>query len=119
MTKRCYIDMNNNVAECSGANVFMQKNNTLYTPPRGHIMPGITRETVLEICKNEEIPVKEQHFDLRTFKQAEAAFFTGTAAEIVGLNSIDDYLFPLKWETSMGYRLMKQYKNEVLDIRKK
>ncbi|RKF04017.1 branched-chain amino acid aminotransferase [Tenacibaculum lutimaris] len=113
------LDMNGNVAECSGANVFMQKDGKLYTPPRGHIMAGITRATVIDLCKEEGIPVEEKHFTLEELKQADACFFTGTAAEVVGLQSLDDYQFPLAWEKSHGHKLMKLYKDEVLGLRQK
>ncbi|EDP96664.1 branched-chain amino acid transaminase [Kordia algicida OT-1] len=113
------LDMNGNVAECSGANVFMEKNGKLYTPKRGHIMAGITRSTIIEICKEEGFSVEEKHFTLAELKQADSAFFTGTAAEVVGLKSLDDYHFPLSWEASLGYKLMKLYQKEVLCERSK
>ncbi|WP_299096564.1 branched-chain amino acid transaminase [uncultured Winogradskyella sp.] len=112
------LDMNGYVAECSGANVFIEKDNVLFTPPKGNIMPGITRQTVIDICKEEGIEVVEKYFTLDELKKADNAFFTGTAAEVVGLQSIDDYQFPKKWETTHGYNLMHLYKNEVLETRK-
>lgn len=113
------LDINGNVAECSGANVFMEKEGRLYTPPKGHIMAGITRATVIDLCKEEGIPVEEKHFTVDELKQADACFFTGTAAEVVGLKSLDEYKFPLDWKESHGYRLMKLYKDEVLGLRQK
>ncbi len=113
------LDMNGNVAECSGANIFMEKEGKLYTPPRGHIMAGITRATVIELCEEEGIFVEEKHFSLEELKNADACFFTGTAAEVVGLQSLDDYQFPLAWEKSQGYKLMKVYKAEVVGLRQK
>src|SRR5205085_3759766 len=56
------LDMNGFVAECSGSNVFMEKDNVLYTPTLGNILPGITRKTVMEICHELDIQVKEQQF---------------------------------------------------------
>lgn len=113
------LDMNGNVAECSGANIFMQKEGKLYTPPRGHIMAGITRATIIEICQEEGIPVEEKFFTLEELKSADACFFTGTAAEVVGLQSLDEYEFPMKWEETHGFELMKLYKAEVLGQRVK
>ena len=113
------LDMNGNVAECSGANVFMQKDGKLYTPPRGHIMAGITRATIIEICQEEGIPLEEKFFTLEELKSADACFFTGTAAELVGLQSLDEYEFPMKWEETHGYQLMKLYQAEVLGQRVK
>ena len=112
------LDINNNVAECSGANIFIEKDGKLYTPLKGHIMPGITRTTIIELCTEVGIPVEEKHFSLNEMKQADSAFFTGTAAEVVGLQSLDDYHFPMSWEESLGYQLMYLYKQEVLGNRK-
>jgi branched-chain amino acid aminotransferase len=112
------LDMYGNVAECSGANVFMEKDGKLYTPKKGSIMPGITRSTILDICKEEGFQVEEKHFKMEELKQADSAFFTGTAAEVVGLQSLDDYQFPLEWSQSLGKRLMHLYKQEVLCERK-
>ncbi|MBJ7879573.1 branched-chain amino acid transaminase [Gelidibacter salicanalis] len=112
------LDMYGNVAECSGANIFMEKDGKLFTPKKGSIMAGITRSTILEICKEEGIPVEERHFKLDELKQADSSFFTGTAAEVVGLKSLDDYEFPLQWTDSLGHKLMKLYQQEVLGQRK-
>ena len=71
-----------------------------------------------EICEQENIPVSETHFKIDDLKQADSAFFTGTAAEVAGLGSIDDYEFPLEWEQSLGYKLSKLYSLEVLGERK-
>ncbi len=113
------LDMNGYVAECSGANVFMEKDNKLYTPPKGNIMPGITRSTIIEMCKEENISVEEKLFTLEEFKEADSAFFTGTAAEVIGLKSIDEYVFPKDWKPSIGFQLMRLYKEEVLGKRHK
>ena len=111
------LDMNNKVAEASGANIFMQKDGVLYTPPKGHIMAGITRSVIIDICEQEGIPVKEEFFELEDLKQADSAFFTGTAAEVAGIESIDEYKFPVQWTDSLGAQLAELYKKEVLNER--
>ncbi len=103
------LDHTNHVAESSGGNVFMQKDGKLYTPTKGSIMPGITRQTVLELCTELNIEVKEKAFNLNELKNADGAFFTGTAAEIAGIQSLDDYTFPLEWEESFGHTLSRAY----------
>ena len=113
------LDINNNVAECSGANVFIEKDGKLYTPPKGHIMPGITRTTIIELCQEMNIPIEEKYFSIAEMKQADSAFFTGTAAEVVGLKTLDEYNFPKPWEETLGYKLMHLYKQEVLGERNK
>ena len=108
------LDMNEQVAESSGANVFIEINGRLITPAIGHIMPGITRATIIEICNREGIPVEERSISLEEFKTADSAFFTGTAAEVIGLQSIDDYTFSKAWIDSIGFQLMHLYTSEVL-----
>lgn len=101
------------VAESSGANIFYEKNGILYTPPRGSILPGITRATVLEICKDLDIPVMERHFTPAEMKGADAGFFCGTAAEIAALASLDNIPFTKKWEDSLSYKIQMAYRELV------
>jgi len=110
------LDMHGDVAECSGANIFVEKDNALFTPKRGHIMPGITRTTIIELCAREGIKIEERQFKLDELKNADSAFFTGTAAEVIGLASIDDYTFPKAWESTLGHQLMHLYQREVLGL---
>jgi branched-chain amino acid aminotransferase len=108
-------DMNGYVAEGPGANVFFEKNGKLYTPPTGNILPGITRATVIEICKDMNIPVEERLFTTDELKQADSAFFCGTAAEVIGWQSFDEAVFPAKWENTIGRRIQQAYKNRVTE----
>src|SRR5450432_4272747 len=71
-------DMNGFVAEGPGANMFYEKDGKLFTPCTGNILPGITRATVLEICNELGIEVKEKQITTDEVKQADAAFFCGT-----------------------------------------
>lgn len=103
------LDLHERVAEGSGANFFMEKDGVLYTPPVGHIMPGITRATILELCQEADIPVVEKHFYLDEVKQADSAFFVGTAAEVAGIGQLDEYTFPMDWNQSLGHRLAERY----------
>ena len=107
------LDVNNNVAEGPGANFFYEKNRTLYTCPLGNILPGITRATVLEMAKELEIKVVEKHFAINEVRNADSAFFTGTAAEIAPIGSLDKKPFPLLWSESLGYELSRLYQKKV------
>ncbi|WP_240348222.1 branched-chain amino acid transaminase [Longitalea arenae] len=108
-------DMNGYVAEGPGANVFFEKNGKLVTPPAGNILPGITRATVIEICQVLNIPVEERLFTTDELKQADAAFFCGTAAEVIGWQSYDEVTFPAKWENTIGRRIQLAYKDRVTE----
>ena len=108
-------DMNGFVAEAPGANVFFEKDGKLFTPPAGNILPGITRATVLELCKELNITCEEKLFTTSEMKNADAAFFCGTAAEIVGFESLDDVKFPMSWEDSVSRLIRDAYKDRVVE----
>ncbi|MFT5601818.1 MAG: branched-chain amino acid aminotransferase [Flavobacteriales bacterium] len=107
------LDMNSNVAEGPGANFFYEKNEVLYTAPLGNILAGITRQTVFEMAEKLEYKVVEKFFTPEEVYNSDGAFFTGTAAEIAGINSLDKNKFNLDWEDTMGYQLSRMYKKRV------
>lgn len=109
------LDENGNVAESSGANVFYEKDGKLFTPAKGNILPGITRATVFEICKELGIPTEEKFFKPEEMQGAEAGFFCGTAAEIVALDSLDNVPFNLSWENSLSSKVQQAYRHLVLE----
>ncbi|MFN6087105.1 MAG: branched-chain amino acid transaminase [Fluviicola sp.] len=106
-------DANGFVAEGPGANFFYEKDGVLYTPQLGNILSGITRQTVLELAKELDIPVVEKQFYPEDLKTADLAFFCGTAAEVIGIQQIDDRIFPMKWEDSTSYMIQLKYKQRV------
>ncbi|MBX2965535.1 MAG: branched-chain amino acid transaminase [Cyclobacteriaceae bacterium] len=109
------LDMNGNVAEAPGANFFFEKDGALYTPPLGHILPGITRQTVINICRELDIPVQEKHFTPQELHHADSAFLCGTAAEVIGIESIDARPFTKNWKDSLGSIIQEAYKSQVLE----
>jgi branched-chain amino acid aminotransferase len=78
------------VAEGSGENVFLVRNGVLTTPTiASAILPGITRDSILEIAKDLGIETSEEQIPREALYIAEEVFFTGTAAEITPITSID------------------------------
>ncbi len=81
---------NGTVAEGSGQNIFIYKNNQLLTPPiETGALGGITRKMVMEIAHHIDIPVVEQDLSPADLIASDEIFFTGTATEIVGVVSVD------------------------------
>ncbi|SHF12992.1 branched-chain amino acid transaminase [Pedobacter caeni] len=109
------LDMNGNIAEAPGANIFIEKNGRLYTPPLGNILAGITRATVIELCRILDIELIEKHLTVNDLKHADSAFFCGTATEIAGIATIDEYQFPVRWNDSVGATIQRTYKCLVLE----
>jgi len=109
------LDEHGNIAQGPGANIFVEKKGRLYTPPLGNILPGVTRATVLELCRILDIEVVEKHLTVKDLKNTDSAFFCGTATEIAGIASIEEYKFPLRWADSIGATIQRSYKSLVLE----
>ena len=78
------------VSEGSGENIFVARDGRLLTPPLGaSALPGITRDTVLKLARDLGVEVVEQAIPREMLYLADEAFFTGTAAEITPLRSVD------------------------------
>jgi len=84
------LDCNGNVAECTGENLFMVKNNILVAPPADNTLKGITRDSIMCIAKDRGISVKEKFFKKDELYAADEAFLTGTAAEVTPIREIDN-----------------------------
>ena len=84
------LDRNGFVSEGSGENIFAVRNGSVITPPLAHAgLSGITRDSVLAVCRDLEIPVSEQAIPREMLYIADEVFFTGTAAEVTPIRSID------------------------------
>ena len=84
------LDTEGYVSEASGENIFMVKNGTIKTTPLTSILPGITRDSVIQIARSQKIPLVEEKFTRDELYTAHEAFFTGTAAEITPIREVDD-----------------------------
>ncbi|PWJ40065.1 branched-chain-amino-acid transaminase [Sediminitomix flava] len=103
------LDVEGKVAEGTGANFFFEKDGILFTPKKGHIFPGITRSVVLNLCKQMGQEVVEGVFFPEDLKDLDGAFFTGTAAQITGIASIDGHKMNKDWEDTIGYQVFEKY----------
>jgi branched-chain amino acid aminotransferase len=78
------------VSEGSGENIFMVHDGRVITPPlSSSILPGITRDSVIQICRELEIPVAESGIQRAALYVGDELFFTGTAAEVTPIRSVD------------------------------
>ena len=109
------LDTDGFLAEGPGSNLFFEKEGKLFTPKTGNILPGITRATVIELCKDLEIELTEGAFLPEDLANADSAFLCGTAAEIIGLQSLEKKNFPKNWNETLGKKLQTAYKNLVLE----
>ena len=84
------LDVNGYVSEGSGENLFVVRKGTVFTAPLGNsVLPGITRATAIELLRELGVPVVEQMIPREMLYIADEAFFTGTAAEITPIRTVD------------------------------
>jgi branched-chain amino acid aminotransferase len=84
------LDVNGFVSEGSGENFFLVHRDKLITAPLGNsVLPGITRDSVLQIARDLNIPIAEQVIPREMLYLADEAFFSGTAAEVTPIRSVD------------------------------
>ncbi|MGJ1509338.1 branched-chain amino acid transaminase [Sphingobacterium siyangense] len=109
------LDHEGYVAQASSENIFIEKDFKIYTPPVKNIFPGITRQTVKNICKKLNFEVIEKQLTIEDIYTADSAFLCGTAAEIIGIKQVDDVIYKEAWEHSIGASIQRRYKNLVLE----
>ena len=83
------LDPDGYVSTCNSTNFFMIKSNEVWTSNGQHCLNGVTRHSVIDICKKKQIPVKEKQFPINEVHEADEVFVTGTFAGIIPVRSVD------------------------------
>ena len=109
------LDTEGFLAEGPGANLFFEKNGKLYTPETGNILPGITRATVLELCQEFNVEIIQGKYLPQDLATCDGAFYCGTAAEIIGIKSLENIAFAKNWNDTIGKKIQTAYRNLVLE----
>jgi branched-chain amino acid aminotransferase len=84
------LDKNGYISEGSGENIFIVKDDVIYTPTTEHCLNGITRQSVMQIAEDLQLQIFEKDIDYEYLLNADEAFFTGTAVEITPISKIDN-----------------------------
>ena len=80
------------LSEGSGENLFLVRDGVIYTTPTAYsLLPGITRDAVITLAKDRGYEVRERVMPREALYIADELFFTGTAAEITPIRSVDHY----------------------------
>ncbi len=87
------LSIEGNIAEATGANIFLVIDGKLHTPTPDCFLNGITRQTVIQLAKKRGLSVSERSIRPEEFARTQEVFITGTAAEITPVEAIDDYRF--------------------------
>ena len=104
------LDWEDNVAECTGANVFFIQDGVIHTPTADRFLNGITRQTVIELAKRRGYEVVERRIRPEEMAGFSECFITGSAAEVTPVSEIAQYRFT---PGAMTATLMDDYSAEV------
>ena len=104
------LDTNGYISEGSGENIFLIRDGKMITPPLGtSVLPGITRDTVVQIARDLDIPLVESVVPREALYIADEVFFTGTAAEITPIRSVDRITIGAGHRGPITERLQKEF----------
>ena len=107
------LDNEGYVAEGSGENVFLVKDGVINTPELTSCLPGITRDTILVFARELGFPIVERRITRDEFYVADEAFFTGTAAEVLPIRSIDGRIIGTGERGQITEQLQSLYFDQV------
>ncbi|MEZ4881387.1 MAG: aminotransferase class IV [Flavobacteriaceae bacterium] len=99
------------IAELNGSNLFMVKNGKVFTPFGHACLPGITRNSVIEMCKKHNIEIAEADITLSQFYNADGVFATGTMGELTPVVEIDGRI--ISKNDTLQKKIMEFFKKEV------
>ena len=111
------LDAEGNVAEGSGENFFIVKDNVLITPDLDASLDGITRRTILDLAKELNIEFSIKKLKVEDVLKADEAFFSGTAAEVVPINSLDNQQIGAGGRGPITEQLQSTYFDQVRGAR--
>ena len=107
------LDADGYVAEGSGENFFIVKDGKLYSPFLDSCLDGITRKTIIDLAMELKIPFQEKKITVEDVFDADESFFSGTAAEVVPINSLDNQKIGNGLRGPVTEKLQKTYFDQV------
>lgn len=107
------VDKNGYITEGSKSNIFIVKNNVVYTSPIADVLPGVTRDIIVEICKKLGIQIKEERIKYTLINNYDALFITGTSPKVLPISKINDIEFASS-SNAIVIDIMKDY-NKIVE----
>jgi branched-subunit amino acid aminotransferase/4-amino-4-deoxychorismate lyase len=104
------LDKDGFVAEANGVNVFTIRRGRVRTPYADYCLPGITRQTVLEICEQLDLPHGEARISVSEFYVADEVFTTGTMGELTRVSAIDGRQIVNKHGSSILEQIQQRFR---------
>ena len=107
------LDKDGFISEGSGENIFIVKNDSIFTPTTNHCLNGITRQSVIQIAKDLEFSIQEKNLEYDDLLNADEAFFTGTAVEITPISKLDNNLISNGSRGGITQRLQEKFQEII------
>lgn len=117
------LDLDGFVSETNATNLFMVKNGVVLTPHADACLPGITRQTVIDLCREMVLPLVERNLSLSEFQTADEVWTTGTMGELTPVAEIDGRVigtgpgpdaWPITRRIQAAYRRLTETEGEPL-----
>ena len=107
------LDADGYIAEGSGENFFIVKDGVLSSPNLDSCLDGITRRTIIELAEELNIPFQVKQLTVQDVLDADESFFSGTAAEVVPINSLDGQSIGTGLRGPITEKLQQTYFDQV------
>lgn len=102
------VDDKGNITEGSKSNIFMIKDNSVITAPLEDVLPGITRDVIIEICNNLGLIVKEERINYNDINNLDALFISGTSPKVLPIKNVNNVIFNSA-KNNVVINIMKDY----------
>ena len=110
------LDINGNISTCNSTNFFIIRKGEVWTSKGMYCLPGITRKMVINLCKENNIPIYKRDFGIKHVHTADEAFVTGTFAGIIPVINIDGYKISNGIRGSLTHRLQEYYLKKLIKL---
>jgi branched-chain amino acid aminotransferase len=106
------VDKSGNITEGSRSNIFMVKGDVVISAPLGDVLPGITRQSIIDICSQEGLNFREERVSYKDLKAIDALFITGTSPKVLPIKSVDDKFFSSSTNIIVQ-NILRAYNNNI------
>ena len=110
------LDINGNISTCNSTNFFIIRKGEVWTSKGIYCLPGITRKMVINLCKENNIPIYERDFSIKHVHTADEAFVTGTFAGIIPAINIDGYKISNGIRGDLTHKLQEYYSEKLIKL---
>ena len=107
------LDPEGYVSTCNSTNFFMITSNEVWTSNGQHCLNGVTRHSVIDICKKKQVPIKEKQFSINEVHKADEVFVTGTFAGIIPVRSVDGNMIGNGTRGPLTEKLQTWYERDI------